>query len=105
MRLATTSSRKKPCQRTLSRLNRSSRLNSPLKIERRIVAPRDESQDTLEVTTLMLVLTSGATIDISTWNIRTMWETGRNSKKQRKCQDTTWKFFESVKPGGDVGGG
>ncbi|VDP38541.1 unnamed protein product [Schistosoma margrebowiei] len=42
----------------------------------------------------MALLTTRATIDLGTWNARTMW---KSSKLLQKCTDTTWWCLGSVK--------
>ncbi|CAH8466653.1 unnamed protein product [Schistosoma haematobium] len=41
------------------------------------MTPHDESRNPSEVTRPMLLLTTRATIYLGTWNVRTMWDTGR----------------------------
>ncbi|VDP50306.1 unnamed protein product [Schistosoma margrebowiei] len=41
------------------------------------MTPHDESRIPSEVTRPMTLLTTKVTIDLGTWNVRTMWDTGR----------------------------
>ena len=44
------------------------------------MTPHDVSQDSSEVTKPMLFPTTRATLFIGTWNVRTMWKSGKTSQ-------------------------
>ena len=78
MGLATPSRRKANSLKNANqKKNNSNHLNSALALEGIIMTSHDESRVPSEVMRPMHLLTTRATIFIGTWNVRTMWETGR----------------------------
>lgn len=67
-------------KKTPIRLNKLNHLNPALGVEGRIITPQDESWDFSDVMKLMPLLKTTATGLIGTWNVRTMWETGRTKQ-------------------------
>lgn len=55
-------------------------LNSAMGVQGRIMMPPDENRDSSYVTTAIPFLTTRATIDIGTWNVRKMLEYGSTSQ-------------------------
>ncbi|KAH9590469.1 Craniofacial development protein 2 [Schistosoma haematobium] len=67
----------------LTRKNNSNHLNSALGVRfpfRRTMTPHGESRVPSEATRPMPLLTTRATTFTDTWNVRTMWETGKTSQ-------------------------